>query len=49
VLEVFLAGDATGESFNKAAAIESAPGVDVIGAYEVNEFVVLPLQEETTD
>jgi hypothetical protein len=48
MLEVFLAGDATGESFNKAAAIESAPGIDVIGAYEVNEYVVLSLQEETT-
>jgi hypothetical protein len=46
VLEVFLAGDATGESFNKSAAIESTPGIDVIGAYEVSEFVVLPLTEE---
>jgi hypothetical protein len=48
VLEVFLAGDATAESFNKAAAIESPPGIDVIGAYEVNEYVVLSLQEGTT-
>jgi uncharacterized protein (TIGR02118 family) len=46
VLEVFLAGDATAESFNKAAAIESAPGIDAIGAYDVNEYVVLSLQEE---
>jgi uncharacterized protein (TIGR02118 family) len=43
VLEVFLAGDATGESFNKAAAVESALGIDIIGAYEVSEYVVLPL------
>jgi uncharacterized protein (TIGR02118 family) len=48
VLEVYLGGDVTGESFNKAAAIESSPGIDVIGAYEVGEYVVLPLQEETT-
>jgi hypothetical protein len=48
VLEVFLAADATGENFNKTGAIESAPGIDVIGAYEVNEYVVLPLQEATT-
>ncbi len=48
VLEVFLAGDATGESFNKAVAVESALGIDIIGAYEVSEYVVLPLQEETT-
>jgi uncharacterized protein (TIGR02118 family) len=48
VLEVFLAGDATAESFDKVAAIESAPGIDVIGAYEVNEYVVLSLQEGTT-
>jgi uncharacterized protein (TIGR02118 family) len=48
VLEVFLAGDATAGSFNKAAAIESAPGIDVIGAFEVEEYVVLSLQEGTT-
>ena len=47
VLEVFLAGDVTGENFNEAAAIEFSPGIDVIGAYEVSEYVVLPLQEET--
>jgi uncharacterized protein (TIGR02118 family) len=48
VLEVYLAGDVTGENFIEAAAIESSPGIDVIGAYEVSEYVVLPLQEETT-
>ena len=48
VLEVFLAGDSAGENFNKTAAIESAPGIDVIGASEVNEYVVLPIQEATT-
>ena len=47
VLEVFLADDVTGENFNEAAAIEFSPGIDVIGAYEVSEYVVLPLQEET--
>lgn len=45
VLEVFLAGDVTAESFNEAAEIECSPGVDVTGAYEVSEHVVLPLQE----
>jgi len=45
VLEVFLAGDVTGENFNEA--IEFSPSIDVIGAYEVSEYVVLPLQEET--
>jgi uncharacterized protein (TIGR02118 family) len=48
VLEIFLAGDATGESSNEAAAVASRPGIDVIGAYEVSEYVMLPLQEETT-
>jgi uncharacterized protein (TIGR02118 family) len=48
VLEVFLAGDSTGESFNKDAEIEAVAGIDVIGAYEVNEYVVLALQEEAT-
>jgi uncharacterized protein (TIGR02118 family) len=48
VLEVFLAGDVTGQNFNETAAIESSPGIAVIGAYEVSEFVVLSLQEETT-
>ena len=47
VLEVFLAGDVTGESFNEAAGIGYSTGIDVIGAYEVSEYVVLPLQEET--
>jgi uncharacterized protein (TIGR02118 family) len=47
VLEVYLAGDAAGENFSEAAAIESSPGIDVIGAFEVSEYVVLPLQEET--
>jgi hypothetical protein len=41
------AGDVTGQNFNETAAIESSPGIAVIGAYEVSEFVVLPLQEET--
>jgi hypothetical protein len=48
VLEVFLADDVTGENFNEAAAIEFSAGIDVIGAYEVSEYVVLPLQEETS-
>jgi hypothetical protein len=48
VLETFLADHVTGESFNEAAAIQYSPGIDVIGAYEVIEYVVLPLQEETT-
>jgi len=47
VLEIFLADHVTGESFNEAAAIQYSPGIDVIGAYEVSEYVVLPLQEET--
>ena len=47
VLEVFLVDDVTGENFNEAAAIEFSTGIDVIGAYEVSEYVVLPLQEET--
>ena len=49
VLEVFLADDVTAENFDEVAAIESSPGIDVIGAYEVNEYVVLPLQEGTSD
>jgi hypothetical protein len=48
VLEVYLAGDVTGENFNEAAAIDTSPGIDVVGAYEVSEYVVLPLQGETT-
>ncbi len=47
VLEVFLVDDVTGENFNEAAAIDFSAGIDVIGAYEVREYVVLPLQEET--
>jgi uncharacterized protein (TIGR02118 family) len=46
VLEIFLASDVTGESFNEAAAIECSPGIDVIGAYEGSEYVVLSLREE---
>jgi uncharacterized protein (TIGR02118 family) len=42
VLEVFLAGEVTGESFNRAASIEKLVCIDVIGAYEVREHVVLP-------
>ena len=48
VLEVYLAGDVTGENFNEAAALDTSPGIYVIGAYEVSEYLVLPLQEETT-
>ena len=46
VLEVFFVDDVTGGKFNEAGAIECSPGIDVIGAYEVSEYVVLPLQEE---
>jgi hypothetical protein len=47
VLEVFLTADARGESFHEVAAIESSPNTDVIGAYVVSEYVVLPLKAGT--
>jgi hypothetical protein len=43
VLEIFLPGKA-GEAFNETASMEKSTGVRVIGAYEVGEHVVLPLQ-----
>jgi uncharacterized protein (TIGR02118 family) len=45
VLELFLAGEVTGESLHETASIEKSGGVNVIGAYEVSEYVVLPLQQ----
>ena len=48
VLEVFLTADASGENFHEVAAIESSPNIDVIGAYVVSEYVVLPLKAGTT-
>ena len=47
MLEVFLADDVTCGRFKETGAVEYSPGIDVIGAYEVSEYVVLPLQEET--
>jgi uncharacterized protein (TIGR02118 family) len=44
VLELFLAGEVTGESFHESASSEKFGGIDIIGAYEVSEHVVLPLQ-----
>jgi len=43
VLEIFLSGKA-GEAFNETASMEKSAGVRVVGAYEVDEHVVLPLQ-----
>ena len=45
VLEIVLAAEMTPESFNEAASIDKSFGIDVIGAYEVSEYVVLPLRE----
>jgi len=44
VLEVFLPGWMTGERFNESQAIERSRSSVVIGAYEVSEYVVLPLR-----
>jgi hypothetical protein len=43
VLELFMAGEVDGESFHEAASIGKSGGIDVIGAYEVSEHVVLPM------
>jgi uncharacterized protein (TIGR02118 family) len=43
VLEIFLSENA-GAAFNETASMERSPGVRVIGAYEVGEYVVLPLR-----
>jgi uncharacterized protein (TIGR02118 family) len=43
VLEIFLSGKA-GQAFNETASMEKSAGVRVVGAYEVGEHVVLPLQ-----
>ena len=43
VLEIFLSTKAA-ETFNETASMEKLAGVRVIGAYEVHEHVVLPLQ-----
>ena len=43
VLEIFVSTKAA-ETFNETASMEKLAGVRVIGAYEVHEHVVLPLQ-----
>ena len=43
VLEIFLSTKAA-ETFNETVSMEKLAGVRVIGAYEVHEHVVLPLQ-----
>lgn len=45
VLEVFLARE-VGETFDETASIEKSAGINVIGAYEVSEHVILPLSPE---
>ena len=43
VLEVFPADRVTGERLNEAVSLQKVGGIDVIGSYEVQEHVILPL------